>query len=171
MSPIRERPFPRGRQGHCPQSSVTVARMTACLGYDPNSSHQQLWGGASVKMQSSGTITGLNNFPKHIMSVLATADQWLSNFSGGCGLTQIENPFFSCTFSFFFSFVLESFKVAANICLRDSSAHSSSWFSDSSLQIVSLLCSAQTVGGSDVLYQAVCLIPAADSPAHLGVLQ
>lgn len=172
VSPIRERPFPRGRQGHCLQSSVTVARTTACLGYDPNNSHQQLWSGASVKMQSSSTITGLNNFPKHITSVLAAANQHPSNFSGDYGLIQIESPFFSCTFFFFFlSFVLESFKVAANICLCDSSAHNSSWFSDSSLQIVPLLCSPQTVGGNDVLYQAVCLIPAADSRAHLGVLQ
>lgn len=78
-------------------------------------------------MQSSSTITGLNNFPKHITSGLAAADQWLNNFIVDCGLTQIENPFFfPLPFLFFLAFVLESFKVAANICVCDSSAHSSS---------------------------------------------
>lgn len=45
-----------------------------------------------------------------------------------------------------------------------------------SLQIMSLLCSAQTVGGNDVLiaphfYQAVGLIPAGDDTVGPGILQ
>lgn len=72
--------------------------------------------------------------------------QWLNNVSGVCRFTQAVDLSLSCTYFFL---VLESFEVALNVPLCDSSARSCLRSSVSSNSVS--LYSAQKVGGDDVL--------------------